>query len=197
MTQTTKTQRWTVVNECEILEAAMNDMDELIKAHGVKIGFGSYGVVYNVLNYAVKHFRASDCDDGKILEKLQGIECFPKLYAYNKDYMIYELIDGRTVSFAKDEFLNIQENWKERIADNVKKSAKSGLIPSDMHGSNIMITKSGEIKIVDVGCFFKFIGSEEKKNDEMEFQIREIIISIEGGLRSFTYEYKPRNKMAM
>lgn len=171
-----------VINECDILEYVKSTFHDMNPRK--KIGQGLFGAVYNIEGYAVKVFRQNRFNivhnDGVIMERLQGIECIPKLYSRCNNFMISELIKGQDLTNEEgtpSEFLcGIRHDWKERIEYDMLQLAKRKVRTGDLHGQNIMITEEGNLKIVDVGGFSEVTGVHGEDDEDLINSLKRIAI---------------------
>lgn len=122
-------------------------------------GSGAFGSVYRYKNYAIKVYE--DEEDGEILHKLQGIDCYLKLFCYMPDeMMVTEFLDD--YKDACDYFMGGMkldpEEIKEKIKQIFHETYKRGISPRDLHAGNIMFNiETKDFKIVDVGKFRKYV----------------------------------------
>lgn len=139
------------------------DIDYIIQKfqddfEGLKVlGSGCQATVYGYKNYAIKDY--SECGyDGVILAKLQDSELFPKLYCYNRDFMVCEYIEH--VSSYKYYERNVDLNIS--AIDIFKYCYSKNIIPYDIHDDNVVVTKDDKLKIIDVGSFQNRMSKLEK-----------------------------------
>lgn len=128
----------------------MSIYERLGNFHNVleELGSGCQATVYRFKNYAIKDY--SECGfDGRILEKLQDSELFPKLYFYNEDFMVYEYIEH--VPAYKYYERNVDINIS--AIDIFKYCYEKNIVPYDIHDDNVVVTKDDKLKIIDVGSF--------------------------------------------
>lgn len=143
-----------------------------------RIGWGSFGEVFEFVGsdgykYAVKTGRG-DCDDGKNLERLQGIKGYPKLFSYVEGktefhefyIMISQKINGFTLESATNPFTNNEnflEQFKENVSHDIIEVFKDGIELTydrnmhikDIHSENVMFNiDDGLAYIVDVGNYW-------------------------------------------
>lgn len=120
---------------------------------------GAFGKVYRYKNYAIKVYE--DEEDGEILHKLQGIDCYLKLFCYMPDeMMVTEFLED--YEDACDYFMGGMkldpEEIKEKIKQIFHETYKRGISPRDLHAGNIMFNiETKDFKIVDVGKFRKYV----------------------------------------
>jgi len=139
-----------------------------------RIGGGKFGDVYlyidsNSQKYAIKVWKVYyDNEDHDIenLLRLQGSKYFPKIYMYKKrSFLVMEYFDGRTLAeiFSKHDreradkigkpAIKYIHDGNKSIEEAFKFAVSRGLAPNDTHGNNIIVTKEGELKFIDVGLF--------------------------------------------
>lgn len=195
----------TVVNEVPKV-----DIDNILrlltskkyKSELTLLGSGSSGKVYeyidvNNMSYALKiieHFCDSD-KDIEFLERLQGLECFPKLYAYSSNsevaFTLTEKVKGNTLGvYYKKYRANLIAQTKEEYISFFKKEGfeklsnainycifEKNIMTNDIHPENIMYDEEKNIPIiVDLGLFRKI---ESYNLGELDFSISRIEYSID------------------
>ena len=123
------------------------------------IDAGAFGQVYRYKNYAIKTYE--DEEDGEILHKLQGLDCYLKLFCYMPDeMMVTEFLED--YKDACDYFMGGMKLDPEEIREKIKQifheTYKRGFSPRDLHAGNIMFNiETKDFKIVDVGKFRKYV----------------------------------------
>lgn len=127
-----------------------------------KIGSGSYGTVYGYKDYAIKLIYNEDDGvnrDIEVLKDISHLPFIPTLYAIiNNKVLISERIYGKTVEMytcRKENPYNIDERILDEWHNCLFTIIREGYSPDDLHENNVMISRDGRIKIVDVGWFFK------------------------------------------
>lgn len=136
------------------------------------LGKGSYGKVYGYKDYAIKKIfdvTITKNKDIEVLKDISHLKCIPTLYAtIDNKLLISERVYGKTVERYSSETHN-PYNIDERILDDWHNALfsiiREGYSPDDLHENNVMISKDGELKIVDVGWFFKH-GFDENRFDD-------------------------------
>jgi predicted Ser/Thr protein kinase len=127
-----------------------------------QIGGGCNGEVFEYEGYAVKYFSGAEqyCNDGKMLEALNGSPYFPTVYAHDKDFMIMERIIGYSLDDYCVEYdklknkLQVSPAFKYHLEKAFEHADKRGVELTDLKKSNIMINESGLPVIVDAGTFY-------------------------------------------
>jgi hypothetical protein len=152
-----------------------------------RIGWGSFGNVFEFIGsdgykYAVKTGNGI-CDDGKNLERLQGIKGYPKLFSYvegktefhNFYIMISQMINGFTLEkitnmFNRNEAMletfkeNVNHDIVEVFRDEIELAYDRNVHVKDIHAENVMFNiDDGLAYIVDVGNYWV---SEDKIKQE-------------------------------
>jgi RIO-like serine/threonine protein kinase len=126
------------------------------------IGRGSFGKVYGYKDYAIKRLFDETNEKNRdiaVLKDISHLECIPTLYAtIDNKLLISERIYGKTVEMYSSDISNpyniddrIIEDWHNALFSVIRE----GYSPDDVHENNVMISRDGELKIVDVGWFFK------------------------------------------
>lgn len=137
------------------------------------IGEGTDSEIFKYKKYAIKF--QSNLNDGKILKKLQDNDLFIKLYFYNEEFMVTELLDNFNNGYEYYE-RNVETPCAEYIFDYC---INRGYIPYDLHDENVIVTKDDKLKIIDVGAFIdihdlskslfdKFIKAAQYDLDELK-----------------------------
>ena len=69
------------------------------------------------------------------------------------DVLVLELIDGRTLQEAMDDGLSTAEKLRiaRAIASVLVAAHRAGIIHRDLKPENVMLTKSGQVKVLDFG----------------------------------------------
>lgn len=148
-----------------------------------EIGSGSSGTVFSYKNYAIKIFYSNGGEwystkDAIILNKLKGINIYPKLYARYKDiFVVMELVKGISLNdlcwkLHQGENVFINKDFKNIFIEGFKDTIRRGYEPYDLHGNNIIFTKEGNFIIVDIGCFFKT--SKPLNENKLDEQVLEV-----------------------
>lgn len=116
---------------------------------------GKNADVFKYEGFAVKRFfdHAKEQNDAQILEELQHSSYYPKLLAYGEGFMVTELIDGQTIYQIDGKNGDLICEYEKELKQAQKDAAKVGLFSDDVHLNNMMLTKDGSLKIVDVGRF--------------------------------------------
>lgn len=147
------------------------------------LGSGTYGIVYGYKNFAIKRIKERSLkgvnEDATILKELSHLDFIPKLYAVIDDSLIImERIEGDTVDWhhmSRENFLKLDYRIIDSFEDKLYEIYNSGWIPNDLHEGNVMICeKTRDIKIIDVGAFYKRIPSYDydefvEMNDAMDW----------------------------
>lgn len=152
------------------------------------IDSGAFGRVFKYKNYAVKLFFDISDDfelntDACNLLYLKDIDLYPQIYAKSNYFMISEFIEGKTLFNIEEdsEYECLQDNAYDLLLEGIRKTIEIGIEPSDLNRRNIMLTKDGYFKIVDVGNYcgcrknlFREIIAYSN-NDEIECKINNCI----------------------
>jgi hypothetical protein len=116
---------------------------------------GKNADVFKYEGFAVKRFygHAKEQNDAQILEELQHSIYYPKLLANGDGFMVTELIDGQTIYQIDGKNGDLIREYEKELKQAKIDAAKVGLYSDDVHLNNMMLTKDGSLKIVDVGRF--------------------------------------------
>ena len=119
---------------------------------------GINGDVFAYEGVAVKKFVDGAREDGDavILNDLNKSVFYPKVFGFEEGkYMVTELIDGATIYSIDGKNNELIREYKKEIEQAKKDALFAGYYTDDVHLNNMMLTKNGEFKIIDVGRFGK------------------------------------------
>lgn len=149
----TNVQQW--VNDIQFNgEKVVSYPDEL-----VWIGQGRSAVVFKIPNenQVIKVFypayKSLSYLEAEIYNQLSNHEYFPALIDYGEGYLILELVEGITLYDCLVKGIPITVDMIEKVDAVLDFARNKGLNPSDTHLKNIMLTKDGQIKVIDVVRF--------------------------------------------
>ncbi|MBM7661495.1 putative Ser/Thr protein kinase [Bacillus mesophilus] len=123
------------------------------------IGEGRSAVVFRIQSsdYALKVFfpnqEQTAIEEAEIYQQLQTISYFPTIYGSGHNYIVIDYIEGITLFDCLRSGIRISPEHIQEADHALAAARESGLNPSDIHLKNIMITKTGEIKLIDVARF--------------------------------------------
>lgn len=129
------------------------------------IGTGRSAFVFKVKNEPVAlkvffHDKAHIAkEEAAIYRKLPPSSYYPALHEAGKNYIVIDYLDGHTLFQHLENGIYIQEEKIHAINEALEMARKVGLNPSDIHLKNIIITSTGEVKLIDVARF------RQTKND--------------------------------
>lgn len=135
------------------------------------IGRGSHGSVYNVLNtdYVIKFFNekavAGKYLDYIYLERLQGIDAVPILYAYaNNKFMVMEKIKGIPILDYLDKNGKYPKGIKKFIQDSLMQISKRKIVPYDLKVTEdiFWVEEEQKIKLIDFGTCDEYSNLPDK-----------------------------------
>jgi predicted Ser/Thr protein kinase len=92
--------------------------------------------------------------EGKILESLQSMEYFPKLYFYNKDLIVMEYIQGTHLNKWLSDGNKITNNILSQIIDAFTLCLRNGVMPVELEPDHVIVADN-RVKIIDVGMYLK------------------------------------------
>lgn len=91
--------------------------------------------------------------EADIYRDLGGIEYYPAIHGSGSDYIVMDYIEGLTLFECLTEGVPITRQHIAEVDRALQLAAERGLNPSDIHLRNIILTPSGEIKLIDVARF--------------------------------------------
>ncbi|MEK4023710.1 MULTISPECIES: protein kinase family protein [unclassified Sporosarcina] len=92
-------------------------------------------------------------EETDIYKKLQNITYYPAVYDSGSNYIVMDYIEGHTLFECLSKGEIITSAHIKQIDDALSLAAARGLNPSDVHLRNIIVTITGEIKLIDVARF--------------------------------------------
>jgi len=144
---------------------------------------GHFSEVYLTPNrkYALKIFvdynldddEDMQCNDPYVLKDLQKIEIegryiLPSLHAYLPDkFMVMEFIEGIELEYQPYNKIDLQPDFWDIFFKGIKAIYQAGYMHKDLHSNNIMVTKDGFPKIIDVGAYYKHHNKEKIKEPNL------------------------------
>ncbi|WP_096200161.1 serine/threonine protein kinase [Bacillus sp. FJAT-45350] len=78
---------------------------------------------------------------------------FPRMYESGNNYLVIDFIEGQTMFNCLTKGIIIKDKHIDEIEKALKLAKVKGLNPSDIHLRNILITKEGNVKVIDVARF--------------------------------------------
>lgn len=146
------------------------------------LGHGKYGKVYQVddsIAYKIYYETLPDIDGfaainpalltskktiNKLLKRGQNIQYTDLI----QDYIVINnrfggvcipFYDGKTLSQLKDTPYQVKRDISTQMVRNHKELLRHFIYPRDYHTDNIMVTKSGEVKLIDLDDFLTKVSS--------------------------------------
>ncbi|KKK37466.1 serine/threonine protein kinase [Mesobacillus campisalis] len=92
-------------------------------------------------------------EEANIYTILQGIHYYPNIYEHGPNYLVIDYIAGDTLFNCLVKGIAVTEAQISEIDYALDMARARNLNPSDIHLRNILITKEGRIKIIDVARF--------------------------------------------
>ncbi|MCP3741669.1 protein kinase family protein [Rossellomorea sp. BNER] len=133
----------------------LEDKDETLET----VGWGRSAYVFKigstnkVLKVFFPQFIETAKEEAQIYEQLQGNKYFPTLFEAGEGYLVIEFVEGTTLFDCLRKGIYISEDMIIEIDDALDTARLKGLNPSDIHLRNILLTKEGTIKIIDVARY--------------------------------------------
>lgn len=91
--------------------------------------------------------------EADIYRDLEGIDYYPAIHGSGPDYIVMDYIEGLTLFECLTKGVPITRHHIAEVDHALRLAASRGLNPSDIHLRNIILTPSGEIKLIDVARF--------------------------------------------
>lgn len=91
--------------------------------------------------------------EAAIYEKLSGSSYYPEIYESGDQYILMEYIKGYTFYECLTKGIPIKKQMIEQVDDALEEAREKGLNPSDIHLRNLILTKEGRIRVIDVARF--------------------------------------------
>lgn len=146
-----------------------NSIKVKVHKHGVSIlekdailtfvGAGRSAVVFKVgsENKALKVFFSDHIhiarEEAAIYKVLKGNDYFPQLHEAGDNFLLMDYIEGWTLFECLTQGIKLTEPVISEIDQALLSAKQKGLNPSDVHLRNIILTTTGDIKLIDVARF--------------------------------------------
>ncbi|WP_173915705.1 serine/threonine protein kinase [Halobacillus sp. Marseille-Q1614] len=91
--------------------------------------------------------------EGDIYKRLSNHHYFPELVEVGDGFLVLELLDGITIYDCLVTGVPITPEMVKEVDNALDYAKERGLNPSDIHLKNIILTKEGKIKVIDVVRF--------------------------------------------
>ena len=122
------------------------------------IGSGQSGSVYLYKEFAIKVFNYENEDidmaDPYYLERLQGYEGFPTLFFYvNERFMVTEYVEGCIITELPYNQIVPLPEFTHILESHIQYADSKGLMVTDLHAENIILTPYGYPVLIDVGSY--------------------------------------------
>ncbi|WP_227994855.1 protein kinase family protein [Oceanobacillus sp. CFH 90083] len=127
-------------------------------------GMGRSAAVFQIKNEnkVIKIFYPSfekiAIEEKQNYEKLNGNPYYPTIYESGANYLVMDFIEGKTFFECLAEGIPLKSHYIEQVDNGLQYAKEAGLNPSDIHLHNLILTKEGDVRIIDVARF-----SQEKK----------------------------------
>ncbi|MGP4061364.1 serine/threonine protein kinase [Halobacillus sp. H74] len=123
------------------------------------IGKGRSAAVFRVLDTqkAVKifypEFKGLAEIEAHVYQKLNNHDYFPAFYEVGDGFLLMEYVEGITFYDCLVSGIPITEKMVVKVDEALEFACSLGLNPSDIHLKNILLTSSGQVKVIDVVRF--------------------------------------------
>ncbi|WP_108672084.1 serine/threonine protein kinase [Peribacillus acanthi] len=111
------------------------------------------GTTDKVLKVFFPEFEKVAREEAEVYRILSGIPYYSPLYGAGKNYLVIDFIEGYTFFSCLEKGIPISTDSLREVDCALGLAREKGLNPSDVHLRNIIITSSGEIKLIDVARF--------------------------------------------
>ncbi|MED1122656.1 serine/threonine protein kinase [Bacillus atrophaeus] len=98
-------------------------------------------------------FQATALKEAKIYEKLSGSPYYPDIYETGDTFILMEYIKGYTFYNCLTKGISLNDGMIQQVEDALSEARAAGLNPSDIHLRNLILTKSGAVRVIDVARF--------------------------------------------
>jgi len=85
--------------------------------------------------------------------KIKDDHRYPTLYESGSNYLVIDYIEGRTFFQCLQEGISILPEYVDQVDEALSHARKKGLNPSDIHLHNLLVTKEGNVRIIDIARF--------------------------------------------
>lgn len=134
---------------------------EVLKhSHDLKLyGTGRSAAVFKIKNenkvmkVFYPPFEKTAIQEKQNYEKLNGNHYYPAVYDFGTNYLVMDFIEGKTFFECLAEGIPIKPHDIELVDKGLQYAKKAGLNPSDIHLHNLIVTKEGNVRIIDVARF--------------------------------------------
>ncbi|BAC13241.1 protein kinase family protein [Oceanobacillus iheyensis] len=113
---------------------------------------------HKVIKIFYPPFEETAIQEKNNYEKLEGSNYYPTIYESGPNYLVMDLIEGKTFFECLAEGILLESDYVHQVEEGLQYAREVGLNPSDIHLHNLIVTKEGSIKIIDVARF-----SQEKQ----------------------------------
>lgn len=103
-------------------------------------------------------FERTAIQEKQNYQKLNSNPYYPAIYETGVNYLVMDFIEGKTFFECLAEGTPLKPHYIEHIDNGLQYAREMGLNPSDIHLHNLILTKEGDVRIIDVARF-----SQEKK----------------------------------
>lgn len=91
--------------------------------------------------------------ESSIYQLLKGSPSFPEVFESGSNYILMEYIDGNTFYDCLQKGIKITPSMVQEVDRILEFARCKGLNPSDIHLRNIILTKNGSVRMIDVARF--------------------------------------------
>lgn len=123
------------------------------------IGKGRSAVVFKIKKEArvIKVFyppyEKTALQEKRNYEKVNGSLYYPTIYEGGPNYLVMDLIAGKTFFQCLSEGIPIKTAYVKQVEVALQEARNNGLNPSDIHLHNLLVTSEGQVRIIDIARF--------------------------------------------
>nr|WP_202049230.1 phosphotransferase [Bacillus glycinifermentans] len=98
-------------------------------------------------------FQKTAEKEAEIYKRLSGSSYYPDIYETGRSYILMEYIKGHTFYECLHQGIPIDDEMVMEVDRALHDARLAGLNPSDIHLRNLILTPSGQVKVIDVARF--------------------------------------------
>lgn len=150
-----------MANAIRLAEQVTIQTDQLLKKpHQLKVvGKGRSAFVFKiesedkVIKVFFPEFIHLAVQEAEIYRRLGNSPYFPTIFETGQNFIVMEYIEGYTFYDCLTKGIAITNEMIQKVDDALDHARSKGLNPSDIHLRNLILTVSGDVKVIDVVRF--------------------------------------------